>query len=60
MAQNNLQGLICHKTQPTNQTRTVAIHSWNSVQVQKVGWLGFIGYLMPNPLNTYALNIDEL
>ena len=55
LALNNLQRLICHKTQPTNQPASF------------VGWLvDFYGistilrYLMPNPVYMYTKYIYDL
>ncbi len=33
LALNNLEGLICHKTQPTNQPRHAELTKWNELEI---------------------------
>ena len=49
LALNDLQWLICHKTQP-NQI----------LYIQYICKKGIVGYLIPNLLYTYILNIYDL
>ena len=60
-ALNNLQRLICHKIQTTNQPSLYIYIKY--IRFGLVGFYGLstiVGYLMPNPFYTYILNIYDL